>query len=194
MKEENKEKNREVPDEKPDVAEQDEVPAAEAEVNPEIESLKEENAKLQKTVARLQSSADKSDMYLTQLVAMKNDFENYKRRMRLNTEQAKDEGVRSVAIKLIDIADTFDIAEKHISDEDTLKAFGMVRQKFTDVLQSVGVEKIDVLGEPFDHKTMNAISQMDRGEENSGKVVEVYKNGYRMGEKIIRYAEVIVGA
>ena len=53
---------------------------------------------------------------------------------------------------------------------------------------------MDVKGQQFDHNTMNALSQMDYGEENSGKVVEVYKNGYTMGEKILRYAEVIVGA
>ncbi|MGN1040940.1 MAG: nucleotide exchange factor GrpE [Candidatus Fimimonas sp.] len=160
----------------------------------EVEQLKQENAKLQKTAERLQSSADKSDMYLTQLVAMKNDFESYKRRMKFNAEQAKAEGVQSVALKLIAIADTFEIAQKHIADEETLKAFQMVHKQFLDTLHETGVQEMDVKGKPFDHMTMNALSKMDCGKENTDKVVEVYKNGYTMGEKVLRYAEVIVGA
>ena len=176
---------------------QEQTPSAEekiATLDKQVEQLSQEKEKLTKTVARLQSSADKSDTYLNQLVAMKNDFESYKRRMKFSAEQAKAEGVQSVALKLIEIADTFEIARKHIADEETLKAFEMVHQQFVQVLHGFGVVEMDVKGQQFDHNTMNALSQMDYGEENSGKVVEVYKNGYTMGEKILRYAEVIVGA
>lgn len=176
---------------------QEQTPSAEekiATLEKQVEQLSQEKEKLTKTVARLQSSADKSDTYLNQLVAMKNDFESYKRRMKFSAEQAKAEGVQSVALKLIEIADTFEIARRHIADEETLKAFEMVHQQFVQVLHGFGVVEMDVKGQQFDHNTMNALSQMDYGEENSGKVVEVYKNGYTMGEKILRYAEVIVGA
>ena len=57
-----------------------------------------------------------------------------------------------------------------------------------------GVEEMDVIGQPFNPASMNALSKMDRGEENRDLVVEVYKKGYVMGDKILRYAEVIVGA
>ena len=160
----------------------------------EVEQLQAENEKLQKTVARLQSSADKSDTYLNQLVAIKNDFESYKRRMKFNAEQARTEGVQSVALKLIAIADTFELAAKHLTDDENKKAFDMVYQQFVQTLLEMGVTPMNVLGADFDHMTMNALSQMDYGEENSGKVVEVYKNGYVMGDKVLRYAEVIVGA
>ncbi len=160
----------------------------------ELEQLKEENGKLTKTVARLQSSADKSDTYLGQLVAMKSDFESYKRRMRLDTEQAKTQGVQSVALKLISICDVFDLSKQHLADETSAKAFQMVHNQFLQVLAEIGVQEIDVLGKEFDCMTMNALSKLDRGGENTDKVVEVYKKGYKMGDKILRYAEVIVGA
>lgn len=159
----------------------------------ENETLKEENSKLSATCKRLQSSADKSDTYLNQLVAMKNDFESYKRRMKFNGEQAKKEGAQSVLSKLIAIVDTFEIAAKHL-DGDNLKAFTMVQSQFEQVLTDFGVVKMDVLGQPFDPVRMNALSKLDRGEENSGLVVEVYKNGYESDDKVLRYAEVLVGA
>lgn len=159
----------------------------------EIDTLTQENEKLKKTVDRLQSSADKSDTYLNQLVAMKNDFESYKRRMKLNTEQTQMQGVIQVVTKLIDICDTFELASKHL-EGDNLKGFEMVHQQFLQILTEFGVKEIEAMGQPFDCMTMNALSKIDRGEENTDKVVEVYKKGYILGEKVIRYAEVIVGA
>ena len=159
----------------------------------QVEELTTERDKLAKTVERLQSSADKSDAYLTQLVAMKNDFESYKRRMKFNGEQAKAEGVANVVTKLIDICDNFELASKHL-DGDNLKAFQMIQQQFMQTLASFGVLPMDVKGQEFDCMTMEALSQMDFGEENKGKVVEVFKTGYTMGDKVLRYAQVIVGA
>lgn len=159
----------------------------------QVEELTAEKEKLTKTVQRLQSSADKSDTYLTQLVAMKNDFESYKRRMKFNGDQAKAEGVTQVVTKLMEICDNFELASKHL-EGDNLKAFQMIHQQFVQTLASFNVVEMDVMGKDFDCMTMEALSQMDRGEENKGKVVEVYKNGYVMGDKVLRYAQVIVGA
>lgn len=159
----------------------------------QVEELTAEKEKLAKTVQRLQSSADKSDTYLTQLVAMKNDFESYKRRMKFNGDQAKAEGITQVVTKLMEICDNFELASKHL-EGDNLKAFQMIHQQFVQTLASFNVVEMDVIGKDFDCMTMEALSQMDRGEENKGKVVEVYKNGYVMGDKVLRYAQVIVGA
>lgn len=159
----------------------------------ENDALKAENEKLHKTVKRLQSSADKSDTYLNQLVAMKNDFESYKRRMKFNSDQAKAEGVASVVMGLITVCDNFELAKQHLSG-DNLKAFQMVHSQFLQILRDNGVEEMDVMGQPFDPLKMNALSKMDRGEDNKDIVVEVYKKGYTMGDRVLRYAEVIVGA
>lgn len=159
----------------------------------ENEQLKAERDKLSSTCKRLQSSADKSDTYLNQLVAMKNDFESYKRRIKFNGEQAKKEGAQSVLVKLIAIVDTFEIAAKHL-DGDNLKAFAMVQSQFEQILSDFGVVKMDVMGQPFDPLRMNALSKLDKGAENTDLVVEVYKNGYELDGKVLRYAEVLVGA
>ena len=159
----------------------------------EVERLTAENEKLTKTCNRLQSSADKSDTYLNQLVAMKNDFESYKRRMKFNGEQAKTEGIQQVIIKMFAVIDNFELAKQHLTDEN-LKAFQMVYDQFLQILKDCGVEEMDVIGKPFDPATMNALSKMNYGEDKHDLVVEVYKKGYIMGDKILRYAEVIVGA
>ena len=158
-----------------------------------VESLTQENKKIRKTCNRLQSSADKSDAYLNQLVAMKNDFESYKRRMKFNAEQAKTEGAQAVLVSLIAVCDNFELAKQHL-EGDNLKAFNMVYQQVQGILTDNGVEEMDVLNQPFDCMRMNALSKLDYGEDKRDLVVEVYKKGYVMGDKVLRYAEVIVGA
>ena len=159
----------------------------------EVERLTAENKKVKKTCDRLQNSADKSDTYLSQLVAMKNDFESYKRRMKFNGEQAKLEGAQGVLVSLLAVCDTFELAKQHL-DGDNLKAFNMVYQQLLELLKANGVEEMDVLNQPFDCMKMNALSKLDYGEDKRDLVVEVYKKGYVMGDKVLRYAEVIVGA
>ncbi len=158
----------------------------------ENEKLVEENAKLTKTVNRLQSSADNSDKYRDQLVALKSDFDSYKRRMKNDAEVCVNKGRAEVVEKILPVLDNFDLAKAHL-DADNLKAFEMVQNQFLEILSQLGVQILNPKGEDFDATTMNALSTMDYGEENSGKVVEVYKKGYAYGSKVIRYAEVIVG-
>lgn len=159
----------------------------------EKERLTAENNKLTATCKRLQSSADKSDTYLNQLVAMKSDFDSYKRRMKFNGDQAKKEGAQQVLTRLLAIIDTFALAAKHL-DGDNLKAFNMVQAEFEQVLTDFGVVKMDVIGQPFDPIRMNALSKLDCGAENTDLVVEVYKDGYELDGKVLRYAEVLVGS
>ena len=124
---------------------------------------------------------------------MKNDFESYKRRMKFNGEQAKAEGTQAVIIKMFAVIDNFELAQQHLTGEN-LKAFQMVYDQFLQILKDCGVEEMDVIGQNFDPATMNALSKMDYGEDKHDLVVEVYKKGYIMNDKILRYAEVIVGA
>ncbi len=53
---------------------------------------------------------------------------------------------------------------------------------------------MDVMGQPFDPLKMNALSKMDYGEDKRDLVVEVYKQGYETEDKVLRFAEVIVGS
>lgn len=159
----------------------------------EHESLQQENEKLHKTVARLQSSADNSDKFRDQLVALKSDFDSYKKRMRNDVESSIAQGKMTAVESILPILDTFDIAQKHLDDTNR-EAFEMVQKQFVSVLIDLGVEPLEAMGLDFDPNTMNALSSIDRGEDNKGKVVEVYQKGYRLAGKIIRYSQVIVGA
>ena len=69
----------------------------------------------------------------------------------------------------------------------------MILKAFNKVLSDEGVEELDPVGEAFNADTMEAIMAMpaENGEE-SGTVKQVYVKGYKKGEKVLRYAQVIV--
>ena len=69
----------------------------------------------------------------------------------------------------------------------------MVLSSYKKVLENEGVEEIDPVGKAFDADTMEAIMAMPaEGGEESGIVKQVYVKGYKKGDKVLRYAQVIV--
>jgi molecular chaperone GrpE len=79
------------------------------------------------------------------------------------------------------------------SDEKTKEGLDMVLKSYKKVLEGESVEEIDPTGEPFNADTMEAIMAMPAADgEESGIVKQVYLKGYKKGDKVLRYAQVIV--
>ena len=69
----------------------------------------------------------------------------------------------------------------------------MILKAFKKVLEGEGVEEIDPLGKPFDAAEAEAIMAMEAQDgEEAGIVKQVYVKGYKKGDKVLRYAQVIV--
>lgn len=158
-----------------------------------IDGLTKENEILIKEQAELKKQIEKGNSYLDMLAALKSDFENYRRRTNAQAENSEKEGRLFVIKKLLPVLDTFDRAREML-DEVTMTTFNLIVRQFDKVLADCGVEVIDVLGQPFDPATANAVHSLETDkEEEKNVVLEVYANGYRYGDKVLRYAQVCVG-
>lgn len=158
-----------------------------------IEELTKENEQLISEQADLKKQIEKGNSYLDMLTALKSDFENYRRRTNAQAESSESEGKLFVIKKLLPVLDTFDRA-KEMLDANTMATFNLIVKQFDKVLADCGVEVIDVLGLPFDPSTANAVHSLETDkEEEKNVVLEVYANGYRYGDKVLRYAQVCVG-
>ena len=158
-----------------------------------IDGLTKENEILIKEQAELKKQIEKGNSYLDMLAALKSDFENYRRRTNAQAENSEKEGRLFVIKKLLPVLDTFDRAREML-DEVTMTTFNLIVRQFDKVLADCGVEVIDVLGQPFDPATANAVHSLETDQEEEKNVVlEVYANGYRYGDKVLRYAQVCVG-
>ncbi len=166
-----------------ETAKEKEAPQKKAKKKDEIERLKTELA-----AAQAEVEDTKRKWY-----SVAAEYENYRRRTQNQSAQRYAEGRNDVLSSLFPIGDNLSRAIAVCKDENTKQGMEMVLKSFQKVLEGEGVEEIDPLGKPFDATTSEAIMAMPAGEgEESGIVKMVHEKGYKKGDKVLRYAKVVV--
>ncbi len=121
------------------------------------------------------------------------EYENYRRRTQNQSAQRYADGRNDVIASLFPIGDNLERALLSCADENTKQGLDMVLKAYKKVLESEGIEEIDPVGQPFDATYSEAIMAMPASDgEESGIVKQVYVKGYKKGDKVLRYAQVIV--
>ncbi len=159
-------------------------------VSAKEKALIEENENLIKEVETLKAQAEEfKDKWMRNVA----EFDNYKKRNAKLWQDAFNEGIASVVVKILPVGDNLDWALTLGLDEKTAEGIKNVKRKFNETLESLEVEEIDPIGQPFDPNVAEAVMQVDGEEgEQSDTVKQVFQKGYRKKEKIIRYAKVSV--
>lgn len=149
----------------------------------ETDVLKEKIEALEKAAA-----ADK-DRYLRLLA----EYDNFRKRSVQEKLNASADATAKAALEIISVTDNFERAvEAECSDENYKKGVEMIYGQFTEVIRKLGVEEIDALGKEFDPKFHNAVSQIEDEQFGENTVSQVYQKGYKLGDKVIRHAMVVV--
>lgn len=150
---------------------------------------------LSEELDELVKTAAERDQYLALAQRTQADFENYRKRVARDAVQAQERGVVKLAKELLPALDNLDRAIEAAEDEDPLLAgVRLVRSELSAALARLGIEAFAPLGEAFDPNLHEAVAQQPVEGAVSGAVAEVFQNGYRMGETIIRPARVLVAA
>lgn len=156
--------------------------------------------------AEFDTLKEQLDAAQEQLLRNAAEFQNYRRR----TEQEKSQLIelgKSVVIRhFLDIVDdlqrSLEAAEQAEQQESqnsptyaALKeGVELVYRKFTDELARHGVEPIEAVGREFDENEHEAMMQQPETDASPGTVIDELQKGYRMGDRILRHAKVIVAA
>ena len=150
----------------------------------ELEAIK---AKLDTAEANAAQAKD-------QLLRMAAEYENYRKRSTREADQKFNDGVSFAVNQIIPILDTLDMAANApTTDENYKKGVVMTLDKAAKALDALHVEEIEALGKPFDPNFMNAVQQIPAPDgQESGTVITVYQKGYKLGDKIVRHATVVV--
>lgn len=172
------------------VAENAEIPvsekASEAEEKPEEDPAAALEAKVK---ALEEAAAADKDKYLRLLA----EYDNFRKRSLKERLDASADATAKAALEVISVIDNFERAmAAECSDEGYKKGVEMIYGQFTEVIKKLGVEEIEALGKEFDPNLHNAVSQVE--DENFGEntVSQVYQKGYKLGDKVIRCAMVVV--
>ena len=121
------------------------------------------------------------------------EFENFKRRNAETRQTAYFDGKKDAITSLLIIGDSVDRALSVELDEKTRAGVMLIKKQFDETLTALNVEVIDPKGEKFDPSHSEAIATVPKNEgEEADLVRTVYKKGYKLSGKILRYAQVVV--
>lgn len=153
------------------------------------------NAALDDQAVSTETIAAERDRYLDQLQRERADFANFRRRVDQERALARQLASRDVLAQLLPVLDDFDRALGSVppehADSGWVTGTAMVGKKLAGILERSGVERVESLGERFDPAVHEAVAT-EPG--SSGEfIVEVYQQGYRLGQSLLRPAMVKTG-
>ncbi|MBK6947487.1 MAG: nucleotide exchange factor GrpE [Haliscomenobacter sp.] len=126
------------------------------------------------------------------------DFENFKKRAIKEKLELLRTAAQDTITTLLPVLDDFERArqnaEKEGSTEKMSEGVLLVYQKLFSTLKSLGLEEMITADQVFDPEVHEAITEIPvPTDERKGKIVDTIQKGYKLGDKIIRYAKVVVG-
>ena len=162
----------------------------------EQEQNKEEidtKAYIEKLNKDLEEQKKIADEYIDSLKRNMAEFDNFKKRMNKEKESLYTTILSDVIANLLPVIDNFEKAkDAECSDETYKTGISMIYNQLIELLTKQGVEKIPDIGETFDpdiHEAVMSVADETKGEK---EIVEVFRTGYRMKDKVVRHSLVKV--
>jgi molecular chaperone GrpE len=164
---------------------------------PSVENreLREENERLHSELDELRAESSQLHERLLRLSA---DFDNHRRRTLREREDAHRYGHENLVKDLLGAVDNLERAIEHArrSDggdfESMLQGVELVQRELAGVLAKHGVTRIEAAGEIFDPTVHEAVAQKEEASVPVNTVVQVYQPGYRLWDRLLRPARVVV--
>lgn len=147
------------------------------------------------------SQIDEIQILKNDLEAQKNKFlllaaeyENYRKRTERDKSRIYNDAMSDAIKSMLPVADSLDLAvnANEGSTDDYKKGLELVNNQLLAALNKLGVEKFCESGDPFDPDMHHAVSHVDDESLGENVVANVFQKGYKIGEKVIRHAMVIV--
>ena len=149
-------------------------------------------------IEELKARAAKADEVWERLLRTTADFENFKKRAARERQDAARFANEGLIQKLIPVLDNFEMATAAAhsnpanSGESLQTGIAMIQQLLKSALAEAGVEEVDATGKPFDPNLHEAVSQQESAEVAEGHVIQQLRKGYKLRERLLRPATVVV--
>jgi molecular chaperone GrpE len=131
-----------------------------------------------------------------QLLRTAADYDNFRKRSRREVADAERRGREDLLKDLLPVFDNLERAALHAETASDVKSLadgiGMVMRQFTDTLGRLGIERVVSVGAAFDPSQHEAIQQLETAEHPPGTIAAEVQAGYKLGDRLIRPALVVV--
>jgi molecular chaperone GrpE len=165
-----------------------------SEVEPSQAEAAAEPETLEAAKALLQEEREKAQRLLANWQRAEADFANYKRRVKQEGDEARRLANAALIINILPVLDDLERALASLNIQlaglTWFDGIRLIYRKLLLVLESAGVSQIEAEGQPFDPRLHEAVMY---GEGEEGKVVAEVQRGYKLGDRVLRPAMVIVG-
>ena len=167
----------------------------------EAEAVQEETVQAEQTPETAEAPETRSADQSAQLLAAAEDkylrlaaeYDNYRKRTAKEKEQTWTEAKAQTVSAFLPVYDNLERAlRQETADEAYKKGVEMTMKGLQDALTKLGVELIPSLGETFDPNLHNAVMHVDDDSVEDNTIVDVFQQGFKCGEKVIRFAMVKV--
>jgi molecular chaperone GrpE len=136
------------------------------------------------------------DRFREQLMRTAADFDNFRKRTKRDLDDAKARGRDDLIRELLPVFDNLDRAVQSSGSASDVKSVidgvRMVLKMFEDTAERIGLARVKTVGERFDPSAHEALQQIDSAEHPPGTIVAEIAAGYRVGERLVRPAMVVV--
>ncbi|MBR2667051.1 MAG: nucleotide exchange factor GrpE [Oscillospiraceae bacterium] len=156
-----------------------------------VEALTEEEiaALQQQSADAAQELAEQKEQYLRLLA----EYDNYRKRSQKERDHLYSDGMAAAVLALLPVYDNLERALQHeTTDEAYRKGVELTMNQLKESLKKLGVEEIPALDQPFDPSVHNAVMHTEDESVGENTIVEVFQAGFRMADRVIRFAMVKV--
>ena len=124
------------------------------------------------------------------------DLVNYRRRVEEERQELRRNANADIIVKFLAIVDDFERAIAMLPDDESAAGWQeglvLVKRNLDNLLESEGVSKIEAAGKDFDPWEHEAVHYMETQDADDGTVTQVFREGYRLHDKVLRASQVIV--
>ena len=123
------------------------------------------------------------------------EFENYKKRVNKDKEELIKYGNENLLYDLLPVIDNLDMALQHASNDISsglVQGVEITLKELRKTLEKFGLVPIEAFGKPFDPLVHHAMTQVERDDVDEKTIVEEYRKGYRLRDKVLRPSLVAV--
>lgn len=168
-----------------------------------MEELETQDVETKETEEAVESSApeaSEADQLREELAEMKEnylrqvaEFDNFRKRVTKEREETYTFALAKCISEFLPVMDNFERALVcETQDESYKKGVEMIYTQLQEMLKKLDVNEIEAEGQPFDPNFHNAVSQKEDEAFGENTVCQVFQKGYRIGDKVIRHAMVVV--
>jgi molecular chaperone GrpE len=145
--------------------------------------------------AELQRVKAEAAEYLDGWQRARAEFANYKKRVEREQQDSHARAAAGILVRFLPVLDDLERALKERpaqADPAWLDGIGLVQRKLRALLEAEGVEAIPAEGVSFDPTMHEAVTHEVSGDHQEGQIIEVLQQGYRLGDRVLRPAQVRV--